>query len=114
MTDLSRRNLLGSTFIVASSVMVLGACTATVAPAQGDVAVVRVAPPPPRYEVVPVLPPDRVVREYWQPGYWRWNGHEHVWVDGRYAVRPRAGAVWNAGRWERRGPGWVFVEGHWA
>jgi hypothetical protein len=34
---------------------------------------------------------ERVEVERWQPGYWRWNGHEHVWVEGHYvAARVRA------------------------
>jgi hypothetical protein len=74
---------------------------------------VPVEPPPPRVEVVPVVPMERREAEFWQPGYWRWNGHAHEWVEGRYVARPRAGATWVPGRWERRGPGWVYVEGRW-
>jgi hypothetical protein len=105
-------------FFSALIVAGLAGCTVSTTtgtvPVETDVAVVRVAPPPPRYEVVPPLPPERVAVEYWQPGHWRWNGYEHVWVPGHYAVRPRSGAVWVAGHWQQRGPGWVYVEGHWA
>jgi hypothetical protein len=103
-----------TTVIVAA----LAACTVSTTtgtvPVETDVAIVRVAPPPPRYEVVPPLPPERFAIEYWQPGHWRWNEYEHVWVPGHYAVRPRAGAVWVPGHWQQRGAGWVFIEGHWA
>ena len=124
MSNLSRRGFLATGFILGGQAMVLGACTATVTPARTDVAradvartdvaVVRVAPPPPRYEAPPPLPPERATVEVWQPGYWRWSGNEHVWVPGRYVTRPRPGATWVAGRWEQRGGGWVFIEGHWA
>jgi len=109
MNGLPRRSVLAAVVVVAT----VGACTVQPAPIATDVAVVRVEPPPPRYEVVPALPPDRVVREYWQPGHYRYDGREYVWVPGHYAVRPRPGAVWVAQRWERRGAGWVMIEGRW-
>jgi hypothetical protein len=40
--------------------------------------IVGVAPPPVRVEVVPRAR----VGYIWTPGYWRWNGHHHVWVGG--------------------------------
>src|SRR5258708_29078507 len=48
---------------------------------------IGVAPPPPRYEVVPAP------REgyYWAPGYWRWGEPRRspVWVEGSWgAARP--------------------------
>jgi hypothetical protein len=112
MKSLSRRRLLGRSVVLGSGAVLLGACAVT--PVERDVAVIQVAPPPPRREVIPVLPPDRAKREHWQPGHWRWDGRDYVWVEGRYAVRPRAEAVWIAPRWDRRGSGWVFVEGRWA
>jgi hypothetical protein len=107
MLHLTRRRVLAAPIAAAA----LGACT--VQPVATEVAVVRAEPPAPRYEVVPVLAPERAAREYWQPGHWRWDGREHVWVPGHYAVRPRPGAVWVAHHWERRGAGWVLIEGHW-
>ena len=105
----SRRNLL-RTGIVA----LIGGTAGCVASApEPGLAVVAVAPPPLREEVIPVLPPERRSVEYWHPGHWRWNGREYVWVPGRYVVRPRPAAVWVAPRWERRGSGWVFIEGRW-
>ena len=109
MTHVTRRSLLGGVAIMAGT-----SALAVPAMAQLQAEVyVPVEPPPPRVEVVPVLPRERVEREYWQPGYWRWNGHEHVWAEGHYVVRPRSGAVWVPGRWEHRPGGWLYVEGHW-
>jgi len=107
MHRVTRRSMLASPIVAT----LLGACT--VQPAVTDVAIVRAEPPAVRYEMVPALPPDRAVREHWQPGHWRWDGREYVWVPGHYAVRPRPGAVWVAHHWERRGAGWVLIEGHW-
>lgn len=107
MNHVSRRGLFGGMALAIGAGLI-----ATQSQAQ-EIFVER-APPPPRVEVVPVLPPDRAAREHWQPGYWRWNGHEHVWVEGHYVVRPRPAAVWVPGRWEQRPRGWVYIDGHWA
>lgn len=113
MTDFSRRCLFATLPLLAGVLTVAGAdVLATTAQAQ-EVFIER-APPPPREEVVPVLPRERAEREVWQPGYWRWNGHEHVWVAGHYVERPRPRAVWVPGHWDQRPRGWVYVEGHWA
>ena len=94
----------------AIAVAALGAAVhAPPAQARGYVDVsVRVAPPPLRYERVPLRP-----GYVWAPGYWRWNGHRHVWVGGQY-LRLRPGYVYVAPRWHRHGPGWRFDDGHWA
>lgn len=69
---------------------------------------VRVAPPPLRHERV-------VVRtgSVWVPGYWRWNGHRHIWVAG-YAVRARPGWHYVPARWAPNGPHWRFQAGYWS
>jgi WXXGXW repeat (2 copies) len=109
MKSFTRRGMLGGLTIAAS----IGAMApAAFAQLQAEI-YVPTAPPPPRREVIPVLPPDRVEIEHWQPGYWRWNGHEYVWAEGRYVARPRRGAAWVPGRWEQRPRGWVYIEGHW-
>ena len=59
---------------------------------------VRVAPPPPRHEVVP---PARAGYA-WVPGYWDWRGHRHVWVKGHWE-RERHGYYWHPNRWVERG-----------
>jgi len=108
MRSIDRRFLLsGLTVAVGASLV-----AATGAQAQ-DVIYVHTAPPPVRVETVPVLPPDRVELERWQPGYWRWNGVEYSWVQGHYVGVPHPGAAWVPGRWEQRPGGWVFIEGHW-
>lgn len=99
------------TWVVATAIAVaaLGAVHAAPAQARGYVDVsVRVAPPPLRYERV------QVRRGYvWAPGYWRWNGRQHVWMGGHY-VRVRPGYVYVAPRWHRHGPGWRLNDGYWA
>ena len=108
MQTLSRRGLICG-FPLAAGMIVLGAA----ALAQPAEIIITTEPPPLRTEIIPVLPPERIEREVWQPGYWRWDGRGHVWVEGRYIVRPRPAAVWIPARWERRPGGWVYIEGHW-
>ena len=110
MTNLTRRSLFGGVALVAGTAALAPSAMAQL---QAEVYVPE-APPPPRVEVVPVLPHERVEREFWHPGHWRWNGHEYVWIAGRYVDRPRTGAVWVPGRWERRPGGWLYIEGHWS
>src|SRR5947207_41053 len=70
------KKLLIATVIAAS----LGGGLGLAPAAYADVVVVRVAPPPARDEVIPPARDGFV----WTPGYWRWNGHRHVWVNGKY------------------------------
>jgi len=85
MSSFTRRSLLGG-FAIATGAGLL----AVPAAAQFTAEVyVPSAPPPPRVEVVPVLPRERVEIEHWHPGYWRWDGREYVWAEGRYVARPR-------------------------
>ena len=106
MSNFSRRSLFGGLILAAG----LGAAAM---PAFADEIIITREPPPPRYEVIPVLPRERVELEVWQPGHWRWSGGEHVWVEGLYAPRPRREAVWVPAHYDRRPGGWVFIEGHW-
>ena len=69
---------------------------------------VTVRPPAPRVIAVPSSRSGYV----WAPGYWRWNGRDHVWVDGTW-VRERQGSRWVPAHWEERGDRWHFEEGHW-
>lgn len=71
---------------------------------------VRVAPPAPIVEVVPVAPSPRHV---WVGGYHRWDGRAYVWVPGRHILPPRPRAVWVPGHWARHRRGHYWVEGHW-
>jgi len=79
------------------------------APARAQPLIIERAPPPPR--VVPAPPPRRGF--VWMPGYWRWNGHRHVWVKGRWE-RDRRGYAYSAPHWEPEGPRWRWVPGGWA
>ena len=81
--------------------------TLTPAIASADI-YVRVAPPPPRYEVVPVVQPGWV----WIPGYWNWNGRHYVWVNG-HRVHARHGRHWVADRWAEDHGRWRRERGHW-
>jgi hypothetical protein len=104
--NFSRRHLFTSLALVAG----LGALAM---PALADEIIITREPPPLRQEVIPVLPSGRAEVEIWQPGHWRWDGREHVWVAGHYAERPRRGAEWVPAHYDRRAGGWVFIEGHW-
>jgi hypothetical protein len=67
-------------------------------------------PPPVRYERAPPLPsPDHI----WISGYWSWDGRAHIWIPGRYELRPHPRAAWVDGHWARHERGWHWVEGHW-
>jgi hypothetical protein len=83
-----------------------GRANATV---QRSAVYVQVPPPPPRAEPRPGKRPGEV----WVPGYWSWNGREHVWVAGHYTAR-RVGYVWAPATWVQVGGRWEFREGNWA
>jgi hypothetical protein len=71
---------------------------------------IDVAPPPPRYEVVPAPRAGYV----WAPGYWSWeeSHHHHVWHGG-YWVREHRGERWVPHQWIARDGRYHFNEGHW-
>ena len=71
---------------------------------------VRLGPPPPMYERVPPPPRPGVV---WRRGYWHWDGHRYVWVQGVYVRRPYADARWVPEHYVRTAYGWRRVPGHW-
>jgi hypothetical protein len=79
---------------------------------RGTPVVVAQPPPAARVEVIPAAPgpPEAWV---WQPGHWRWDGREYVWIPGRYAGRPHRVAQWVPPHWEPRPGGYAFIEGHW-
>ena len=70
---------------------------------------VRIAPPPPRQEAIPVVRPGYA----WVPGYWDWRGQRHVWVNGTW-VRERRGYVYAEPRWVERDGHWELRRGQWA
>jgi len=67
-----------------------------------------VAPPAPRYEVVPA--PRRGYA--WAPGYWQWEDERHVWSQGRW-IKARSGSYWVADRWDARDGRHYYEPGHW-
>jgi hypothetical protein len=70
---------------------------------------VRVAPPPPRTEVVPAPRRGYV----WVPGYWDYRAGRHFWVQGTW-VRERHGYRYAEPRWHERDGRWVLERGHWS
>jgi hypothetical protein len=68
------------------------------------------APPAVRYEYQGRAPSSR---HFWAPGYYRWNGREHVWIGGRWDVR-RDGYEYVSPHWENRYGRWEYIPGHWA
>src|SRR5437867_3511023 len=78
------------------------------APATAAEVFVRVAPPPPRTEVVP--PPRQ--GWIWEPGHWEWNGHRHVWRHGVW-VRERRGWRYHEPAWVEHDGRWRFERGRW-
>ena len=69
---------------------------------------VEVAPPAPRYEVVPAARAGWV----WAPGYWEWRHHRHVWIGGHW-IRERHGHVYVPARWVEHRGRWVYEPGVW-
>lgn len=73
-----------------------------------DYNLIRVAPPPPRYEREP-----RARRGYvWVPGYWNWRGNRHEWVRGNW-MRARPGYEYAQPSWRQRDGQWYFEQGRW-
>jgi hypothetical protein len=70
---------------------------------------INIGPPAQRVIVAPAPRPGYV----YAPGYWQWNGHRHVWIDGRY-LHARDGYHWRADHWVQRGPNWHYEPGHWS
>ena len=88
----------------------LSGCEVAPAPGYYGGAVVTVAPPEPRVEVIGVAPTAGYV---WFPGYWNWSGGAHVWVGGHWGPG-RPGYRWVPHHWVRYGGGWRMDHGHWA
>lgn len=90
----------------------LSACTVTPAhySARGPNVVVwaPVAPPPPRYEMVPPPRSDYV----WAPGYWHWENERHHWVDGHWEQH-RPNERWVDHRWDQDDRGHWRLNGGW-
>jgi hypothetical protein len=73
-----------------------------------DVVIVE---PPPR-DLDEVVPAQRA-GYVWINGHYRYDGKRYVWKPGYYERVPRGYARWEPGRWDRRGDGYVWIEGRW-
>ena len=67
------------------------------------------APPAAHFEFRGVAPS---ARHFWAPGYYRWNGREHVWVGGRWELR-RDGFDFVAPHWVNRFGRFEYLPGRW-
>jgi hypothetical protein len=95
--------------ILAAAGAVLFAASASMAGAQIRI---TVAPPPPRHERIPPVPPEH--RDWvWHQGYHRWDGHAYVWVPGEYVAPPHPHARWVPGHYAHRRGEYIWIEGHW-
>ena len=89
--------------------MVASSFGAIALPAQAEVDIIlNFGPPPLRYERVPEHRRGYV----WESGYWRWNGHRHVWVAGNW-VRERPGYAHRAPHWVERDGRWQYQSRRW-
>ena len=90
---------------VSLAVLSLGA----VVPAASAASItVQIAPPAPRYEVVPA--PSRGM--VWSPGHWEWRQKRHVWVPGVW-MKARPGYVYAQPTWQERNGRWDWHGGEW-
>ena len=83
---------------VSLAVLSLGA---VVPAASAQSLTVQIAPPAPRYEVVPA--PRRGM--VWTPGHWEWRQKRHVWVPGVW-MKARPGYVYTQPTWQERNGRW--------
>src|SRR5258706_13389076 len=89
------------------ALLLASSATALSLPAAAEI-YVNIAPPAPRYEVVPAPRGGYV----WVPGYWDWRGNHHVWARGHWE-RERHGYYCHPTRWvEREGP-WPLEPDRW-
>jgi hypothetical protein len=102
-----QRGLIG--LVLAAS---LSGCVAYAGPGEepryGYGVEVNVAPPPVRVVEVPAPRMGYV----WAPGYWNWNGREHVWVEGRW-IGERRGQHGVPEDWVEHNGNWRLAQGHW-
>lgn len=95
-----------------AAVMLAGASAGTLlsTPAFAETSVfIPMAPPAPRYEVVPAQRHDHV----WVPGHWQWQDNGHVWVNGHH-LRARQGYHYQQPQWIQQGDRWAYNRGAWA
>jgi WXXGXW repeat (2 copies) len=81
------------------------------APAQAQVNAsiyVQVAPPAPRYEMVPAPRHGHA----WVPGHWEWRRNQYVWLPGQFVVA-RTGYYYAQPQWVQYGNRWGYHAGGW-
>lgn len=90
--------------------MVASALVATSAskPVHSAEIYVEIAPPAARYEAIPSARPGYV----WAPGYWAYQGRNHVGVRGHW-VRERPGYAYYAPEWKYSDGRWRFHDERW-
>ena len=100
-------NLRKSLLIGLCGASLFGALGPVIANAAVDV-YFNVAPPPARYEAVPVSRRGYV----WVPGYWNGRGNRHVWQAGHWE-RSRSGYDYVQPNWIQRDDRWQLERGGW-
>lgn len=96
--------MIRKTLLAAALAASLGA---VVTPASAAV-YVRVAPPPPRVEVVPAPRAGRT----WVGGHWEWRNRQHQWVAGNW-IRDRRGYLYSQPAWVEDNGRWTMQRGSW-
>jgi hypothetical protein len=73
---------------------------------------VRMAPPAPIVERIPLAPSSRHI---WTGGHWQWDAMQsrHIWSPGYYQIPPQ-GQYWVAAHWANRGGEYIYEPGHWS
>ena len=93
--------------------LLIAMCAASVLPATAIAQVnlnfiIGQPPPPLRFESVPAPR----VGYLWAPGYWDWNGNQHVWSSGHWErVRPDYDYV--RPEWRQENGQWRLQHGGW-
>jgi hypothetical protein len=106
---LRARSRAALTLMSALLALIVSAAVPVVARAQVGVDVVIGRPPPPVHvEAVPAPRAGYV----WAPGYWQWDGRQHIWHRGHWEAE-RPGQRYVAARWIETPRGWHFVPAHW-
>ncbi len=77
------------------------------AAAQAQISV-TIAPPAPRYEVVPAPRAGYV----WDAGHYEYRNGRYAWIPGRW-LEARNGYSWEQRRWVQNGGRWQLVGGDW-
>jgi hypothetical protein len=97
--------------VLIASLLSAGAIGAVSLPLPSAAAVdisVNIAPPAPRYEVVPGPRAGYV----WVPGHWQWNGRRYYWTAG-FWERGRPGYAFHRPEWVQRDGRWHYEARRW-